>query len=147
MPNLSLHEIILLDKVSKSKSMTEFEIKELKDKQLIEGRKPNFHISAEVAINSDEKEKYIKNRGFKDEHYKKMILDYIRQYDFATKTNIDHLVLDILPAVLDEKQKANKVRNLIYALSKRDKYIENQGTVRYPKWALTSSKLQNQDEL
>jgi ATP-dependent DNA helicase RecG len=76
-----------------------------------------------------------------------MILDYIRQYDFATKTNIDHLVLDILPAVLDEKQKANKVRNLIYALSKRDKYIENQGTVRYPKWALTSSKLQNQDEL
>ena len=93
------------------------------------------------------KEKYIKNRGFKDEHYKKMILDYIRQYDFATKTNIDHLVLDILPAVLDEKQKANKVRNLIYALSKRDKYIENQGTVRYPKWALTSSKLQNQDEL
>ena len=70
-----------------------------------------------------------------------MILDYIRQYDFATKTNIDHLVLDILPAVLDEKQKANKVRNLIYALSKRDKYIENQGTVGYPKWALTSSKL------
>jgi ATP-dependent DNA helicase RecG len=49
MPNLSLHEIILLDKVSKSKSMTEFEIKELKDKQLIEGRKPNFHTSAGIA--------------------------------------------------------------------------------------------------
>ena len=70
-----------------------------------------------------------------------MILDYIKQYGFATKTNIDHLILDILPAVLDEKQKANKVRNLIYALSKREKHIENQGSVRYPKWTLTSSKI------
>ena len=49
---------------------------------------------------------------------KKMILDYIKQYGFATKTNIDHLILDILPAVLDENQKVNKVRNLKYAFNK-----------------------------
>jgi ATP-dependent DNA helicase RecG len=141
MPNLALREIILLDKVAKSKPISEAEVKELKEKQLIEGRKPNYHISAKVALNTKEKEQYIKNRGFKDEHYKKMILDYIREYGSASKANIDHLILDILPAVLDEKRKANKVRNLVYALSKRDKLIENQGTIRFPKWVLSLSKI------
>lgn len=140
LPSLSLQEIILLDKFSKGKPITESEAKELKTKALIEGRKPNYHISAIVAMNTDEKEQYIKNRGFKDEHYKKMILDYIHKYGSATKENIDQLILDILPAILDEKQKENKLRNLVYALSKKDKSIENQGTTRYPKWFLSSSK-------
>jgi ATP-dependent DNA helicase RecG len=134
MPNLNLDEIILLDKISKSKPINDEEAKKLKAKSLIEGRKPNYHISAIVAINTNEKEQYIKNRGFKDVHYKKMILDYIDKYGSAYKANIDQLLLDILPAVLDEKQKLNKVRNLIYALSKKDKIVENQGTTRHPKW-------------
>jgi ATP-dependent DNA helicase RecG len=50
------------------------------------------------------------------------------------------LLLDILPSVLDDKQKANKIRNIIYSMSKRDKTIENQGTTRYPQWVLSSSK-------
>ncbi|HTN07954.1 RNA-binding domain-containing protein [Agriterribacter sp.] len=134
MPDLSLGEIILLDKIVKSKSITDDEAKGLKVKGLIEGRKPNYFISANVANATDEKEKYIRMRGFKDNHYKKMILDYIDRYGSASKTNIDELLLDILPAVLDEKQKLNKVRNLIYALSRKEHIIENQGTIRYPKW-------------
>ena len=147
LPELSLEEIILLDKVSKLKMITDNEAKKLKSRKLIEGRKPNYHISAKVASNTNEKEQYIKNRGFKDDHYKKMILDYIKQYGSATKTNIDHLILDILPSVLDENKKANKLRNLVYALSKKDNWIENQGTVRYPKWILSSSKSEKLDEL
>ncbi len=147
LPSLTLQEIILLDKVSKARKLTNEEAKTLKQKFLIEGRKPNYHISSIVAINTDEKEQYIKNRGFKDDHYKKMILDYINKYGSATKENIYQLILDILPAVLDEKQKSNKVRNLVYALSKKDKLIENQGTGRYPKWVLSLSKLDKPDKL
>ena len=147
LPTLALDEIILMDKVAKGKVILDVEAKILKGKSLIEGRKPNFHISSLVAINTNEKEQYIRNRGFKDDHYKKMILDYIKQYGFATKANIDHLILDILPSILDERKKANKVRNLVYALSKKDKLIENQGTVRYPKWVLSSSKSKPLDEL
>ncbi len=51
-----------------------------------------------------------------------------------SKEDIDKLLLDILPGVLDEKQRKNKIRNLVYAMSKRDKSIKNQGTNRYPKW-------------
>lgn len=68
-----------------------------------------------------------------------MVLDMIKEYGSISKKDIDELLLDILPAVLDEKQKQNKVRNIIYSMSKRDNSIENKGTNRYPKWVLRSS--------
>ena len=137
---LSLQEIILLDKVAKQKPLSSNEIQDLKKKGLIEGRKPNFHISSTIANVTGEKASYIKQRGFKDSHYKKMIVEYISKYGKASKKDIDALLLDILPSVLDEDQKANKVRNIVYAMSKRDKTIVNQGTTRHPDWVLSSSK-------
>jgi hypothetical protein len=86
-------------------------------------------------------------RGFKDEHYKKMILELIGKYGKASKSDIDKLLLDILPGVLDDKQKANKIWNIVYSMSKRDKIIENQGTSRYPKWILSSSKRLNDEKI
>jgi len=50
------------------------------------------------------------------------------------------LILDILPSVLDDEQKENKIRNILYSMSKRDKTIANQGTTRHPKWVVNSSK-------
>lgn len=58
----------------------------------------------------------------------------------ATKAEIDGLLLDKLPAILDEHQQRNKIRNLIYALSKKEQRIENQGTNRYPVWKLVAVK-------
>jgi ATP-dependent DNA helicase RecG len=34
----------------------------------------------------------------------------------------------------------NKVRNLIYAMSKKDKSIVNKGTTRHPKWGKSITK-------
>jgi ATP-dependent DNA helicase RecG len=121
MPNLSLHEIILLDKVSKSKSMTEFEIKELKDKQLIEGRKPNFHISAEVAIATGEKSDYLKQRGIDDGYCQKMILKYLEKFGEGKREDFESLLLDKLPDVLDIIQKRNKIKNNLQTLRKQGK--------------------------
>ena len=121
MPNLSLHEIILLDKVSKSKSMTDFEIKELKDKQLIEGRKPNFHISAEVAIATGEKSDYLKQRGIDDGYCQKMILNYLEKFGEGKREDFESLLLDKLPDVLDIIQKRNKIKNNLQTLRKQGK--------------------------
>lgn len=133
-PELSLEEIILLDKVQKKKDLTDAEVRLLKGKHLIEGRKPNFHISISVAEKTEQKADYIKTRGLKDEHYKAMILEFIDKYGSASKEDIVKLVLDILPKILDEGQRSNKVRNLVYAMSKRDRTIKNSGTSRHPKW-------------
>lgn len=132
--DLSLDEIIMLDKVQKKKVLSDTEIEHLRAKGLIEGRKPNFHISSDVAEKTNLKAEYIKTRGLKDDHFKKLILEYLDKYKQASKEDIDKLLLDILPGVLGEKQRKNKTRNLIYAMSKKDKTIINQGTNRYPKW-------------
>ena len=50
--DLSLQDIILLDKVAKHKPLLDSEIKNLKKKKLIEGRKPNFYISFAIAKGS-----------------------------------------------------------------------------------------------
>ena len=132
--DLDLKTVVLLDRVQKGLPLKDIEIRFLKKQKLIEGRKPNLYISELVANVTGEKSDYIKLRGFKDEHYKKMILEYLEKYTTASKQDIEKLILDILPDILDEQKKANKVRNIIYAMSKKDKTIVNKGTTRYPKW-------------
>ena len=63
-----------------------------------------------------------------------MILEYLEKYKEASRNEIDKLILDILPKILDEQQKKNKVKNIVYAMSKKDKTIVNKGTSRYSKW-------------
>lgn len=133
-PSLDLKTIIMLDKVQKRKLLSSYEVKELKRRGLIEGRNPNIYISSKVALETGEKTEYIKMRGFKDDQYKKYILEYLEKYKTASKEDIEKLILDILPKILDEQQKKNKVRNIVYAMSKKDKTIINSGTSRYPKW-------------
>lgn len=132
--DLSLTEVILLDKVQKNLAINDDAAKLLKNKKLIEGRKPNYYISASIAELTGQKAGYIRNRGFKDDHYKKLILEYLDKYGSASKDDIDKLILDILAEVLDKKQKENKVRNLLYTMHKKDKSIINKGTARKSSW-------------
>ena len=138
--DLDLKTVVLLDRVQKALPITEDEIKRLKKLGLIEGRKPNVYISSSIAKVTGDKSSYIKLRGFKDEHYKKMILEYLDKYNSASKQDIDNLILDILPDILDENKKENKVRNLVYAMSKKDKTIVNTGTTRIPVWKKNITK-------
>jgi len=120
MPNLRLEEIIALDKVQKRLPLREDEAKHLKRLKLIEGRKPNYHISALIAKHSGQKAEYIKNKGFDDDFYKKTICDYLKQFGSAKRAELEQLLLDKLPDVLDEQQKSNKVKNLLQSLRKTE---------------------------
>lgn len=118
MPNLLLDEIILLDKVSKQKILSDDEIKSLKSKHLIEGRKPNFHISSDVAAVTGEKTDYMKQRGIDDKYCKKMILDYLEKFEKGERTDFENLLMDKLPDILNIQQKKNKIKNNLQALRK-----------------------------
>jgi len=134
MPELNLEEIMLLDKVQKNKKLSQKEAKKLQAKKLIEGRRPNYHISVSVANATGDMGEYIKMRGFKDEYYKKLILEYINKCGSASKQEIEELIIDLLPDILSPEKKHNKIRNIIYAMSKKDNTIHNTGTRRKPKW-------------
>ncbi|MBL7791121.1 MAG: putative DNA binding domain-containing protein [Saprospiraceae bacterium] len=134
-PDISLPEIILLDQVQKKQPISEEGAKLLKQKGYIEGRKPNFHISARVAVITGNKADYIRNRAFDDDHYKKMITDFIAKFGSASRKDIDYLILDKLSDVLNHKQKRSKVGNLLTSL-RQEGIISNEGTSAKPKWIL-----------
>lgn len=118
-PNLSLQDILLLDKVQKRQSLSSGEFQYLRKKGFIEGRKPNIFLSAKVIQPIDNehlRSQYISNRSFDDEHFKKMIVDYLHQFGVAKRSAIDNLIMPKLSSVLTEKQKRGKVRNLLTAL-------------------------------
>lgn len=126
LPALTLEDILLLDRVQKQKSLTDKQAKYLKSQGLIEGRKPNYYISAELAEFSDDKATYILHRAFDDQHYKQLILEYLQRFKIAKRVDINRLILDKLPDVLDAKQKENKVKNLLQAM-KQEGLIEPVG--------------------
>lgn len=119
LPNLALDDIILLDRVQKHKPLSDAQVRHLKAQRLIEGRKPNFHISAQVARHSDDLAQYILNRGIDDTHYKRLICELIQQSGSAKRSAIDKLLIDKLPDVLDIRQKAHKIKNLLQSLKKQ----------------------------
>jgi ATP-dependent DNA helicase RecG len=71
-----------------------------------------------------------------DNDYLHIIIHYLKQQKRATRDNINQLLSDLLPTNLVEKQKTDKVKNLIYKLSK-DGIIKNISTSRKnPIWTL-----------
>nr|WP_293298153.1 RNA-binding domain-containing protein [Allomuricauda sp.] len=133
-PDLDLADIIALDKVAKSKKLSAVEIKGLKGKGLIEGRKPNFHISISVAKVTGEQADYIKQRGIDDEYCKKIILDYLKKFGEGKRADFENILLDKLPDVLNTVQKQNKIKNNLQALRKQGK-IEPHGKI----WKMSNS--------
>lgn len=134
-PHLSLEQIIALDKVQKKKKLTTEEIRDLKSRGLIEGRKPNFVISALVtaSVSSDElKAHYLEHRGLEDEFYRKLILDYLKKFGESRRRNIETYLWGKLPAILTDAQKKHKVTNLLTSLRLKGK-IQNRG---YSGWSL-----------
>ncbi len=118
MPSLSLQEIMYLDKVTKHKTLSDEEIKLLKQKGLVEGRKPNFHISSNVAAVTGEQTEYMRQRGIDDNYCQKMIVEYLGKFKRGTRKDFENLLLEKLPDVLDEDQKKNKIKNNLQLLRK-----------------------------
>lgn len=126
MPELTLREIMLLDKVQKTKTLTSEELKELKSKKLVEGKRPNLHISSKVAKQTGQKDDYMKLRGIDDDYCKKIIVDYLKRFGTGKRADFEAVILDKLSDTLDINQKKNKVRNNLQTLRK-DGIIENIG--------------------
>lgn len=114
--DLSLAEVLLLDRVQKGRGLSPDEARGLREQGLIEGRAPRYFISAKVADVTGQKAKYIHNRGLDDTYYQRLVLDYLGRYGEATRADLDALLLAKLPDVLSPEQKANKVKNLLQGM-------------------------------
>lgn len=133
---INLDTAVLLDKVQKKKYINDIAIKYLRSKKLIEGRKPSLYVSREIAEITDKKAEYIQNKGISDNQCKLMIKNYLNTYQSATREDIKKLIIDLLPRILTEKQKEDKIKNILQSL-KRDNQIYNAGqSTRKAVWKL-----------
>ncbi len=122
-PQLTLEDILLLDKVQKQNKLSDEEFKYLKKHSFIEGRKNNIFLSYKViepTKNPQLKADYIKNRGLDDVFLKKYILDYLK-LGKVTRKDIDAFIWDKLPDVLNDTKKKNKIKNVLQELRKEGK--------------------------
>lgn len=137
---LPLRLVILLDQVQKRQGISKDDAKMLRRQKLVEGRYPNIYVASHLAISTDKKAQYIKNRAFDDAHYKDLVIQYLRKYGEASRQDIDALLMDKLSNVLSREQKENKIRNLLHQMSKQDRSIRNIGAGRRSIWVLNLDK-------
>ncbi|MEW6520600.1 MAG: RNA-binding domain-containing protein [Thermodesulfobacteriota bacterium] len=135
--NLTLLMVISLDRVQKHQLISQNDAKRLRREKLIEGRSPNYFISAKVAEWTGQKARYIHNRALDDDYYRHLVVEYLQKYKRASRKELDELLLPKLSEVLSPEQKQHKIRNLIQAL-RRNRVIHNIGSRGGPIWLLNN---------
>ncbi len=125
--DLSLDQVILLDKIQKRQPISKDDAAQLRKGHLIEGRLPNLYISSGIAQTTGQKTEYTRHRAFDRQYYKDLILEFLRQHKEATPADLQKLVMDKFSDLLDEKQRKDRMRALLYEMSNVDKTIFNAG--------------------
>lgn len=132
---IAIRDVIALDHVQKREAIDDDAVKRLRSQGLVEGKRPNLRVSAQVAAATGQEARYIE-ASMDDAHYKRLITDLIRKFGAKSPKDIQAMLVPKLSTGLTPQQKKDKVRNLVQALA-RDAVIKNAGG-RGPgaKWTL-----------
>ena len=133
--DLPLQFILGLDRIQKRLPVDDDMSKRLRKAGLIEGRKPNFHISASIAKATDKRAEYIRMKTQDDEFLAKLVTDFIEKFKSASRADIDKLLTQKLGDILTDQQKSKKISNLLFKLSRLG-IIRNAASRRSPSWVL-----------
>ena len=137
--DLSIDEILALDRVQKKLPISDDMSKRLRRDKLIEGRKPNFRISANIAATTPQKADYITTCAQDDEFYAKIVTDYLERFGKASRAELNNLLIEKINGILGQEQKKRKVANLLTKLRKAE-VIENIGSRKSSEWVLAEKK-------
>jgi ATP-dependent DNA helicase RecG len=126
-PELSLDDVILLDKVQKKQPVSETEIAHLRELKLVAG------VASELQVAGN----YIK---ITYQDYKQMILELITQNGSATRDDIVNLIMPTLSPDESKEKRLRKITNIVAKLSKQERVIRNiSNTDKYPVWKLVEN--------
>ena len=132
---LPLADVLALDRVQKRLPLTDEAVRHLRLNHLIEGRKPNIHVSSKIAAATASKAEYIRTRAQDDEHYAKLVVDYLSNFEKADRSEIDRLLSDKLSDALSSEQKRDKISNLLTKMRRQERIL-NAGSRAKPEWKL-----------
>lgn len=136
--DLDIATVILLDRVQKRLPLTDAAATYLRRQGLIEGRKPNFYLSATVAEVTNEQVAYTRNKGLEKERLKQFVLSHLRQFQPTSREKLANLLVPMLPAGLTDQQKRDKVKNLLTEMRAKDQSVTCHGRGPAAAWRLKS---------
>lgn len=114
--SLSLTDAVLLDQVQKGHSISSEAVAMHRKRKLIEGLIPHIYVSKNIAQATDQKVEYSKHKGLADKKCESLLLEFLKEHGSLTKKEIVRLLWDVLPDLLNDKQKNTKVYNILRKL-------------------------------
>ncbi len=134
---LTLKEVYYLDQVQKRNKITPEAAELLRAKKLVSGRYPELLVSDKANLKDSLRPAFVPRKVYSNLELKQIILDYLSKNKQAGRGEIDALLLDKLPESLDLKKKRNKIKNLLFQMSRTDFSIKNAGPATKPIWVLS----------
>ena len=107
--DLPIEQVVWLDRIQKKLQVDDAHIAELRSHGLIEGRKPNWTVSARVAQATRTENAYVLNSAFDDEHYKALLIKRL-MLGPASGAQLRELLFEKLPGVLNDAAKETKIK-------------------------------------
>ncbi len=134
--DLSLDQVMLLDRVQKGMSISKGECQNLRSAGLIEGRYPSLMVSGSIAKATGNAGRPIRKRSFDKQYYLDLVKDVIRTHQPVARKDINEALVSKLPDRLTHNQKIKRVQNLLQELRGMGK-IENKGSRASPRWVIS----------
>lgn len=117
--DLSLDEVMLLDRVQRKQRIGKDDHGKLKTVGLIEGRYPNLMVAGSIAKATGETGRHIRERGFDKKYYLDLIMALVREHGPVTRHDVDEALLSKLPDRLTVEQKKTRIHNLLSELARK----------------------------
>ncbi|MDO4423116.1 MAG: hypothetical protein Q4C15_13885 [Eubacteriales bacterium] len=132
--DLDLKTVFLLDQVQKRRTISKEDYKELKKRELVEGRYPALFVSYKIAEAVGDKAGYVRNKGLDIKIVKELIISSLQNGPLK-KADIYEAVRHAFPEVLSEEKRYKKLSNLLQVM-KKDGIVGVNGSTAHDEWFL-----------
>ena len=135
--DLPIEHVLWLDRVQKKRRLDTAQVTELRRAGLIEGRSPNLHISAQLAVATGQEVAYLNRRRPDADDYKTALCRLLALGP-QPRAKVDELLLPKLQLwIPDLAQRKEYVRTLLKEMTKEGRIQNIGGKTKAARWALT----------
>jgi len=135
--DMAWSEVLALDHVQKGALPDDETLLNLRKQGLVEGRKPNLHVTAEIAAATDSEAEYLHHRAFDDRYFCDLIVDYLKTFGSAKREKFNRLLEAKVSDLLTPAQKRGKIDRLLKRLQAEGK-IRVDGYGKSAVWTLAT---------
>ena len=135
--DLSLEDVIALDRVQKRKSLDAALLRPLRKRGLVEGRGAQVRISGAVAKAAGRDVSYTVDRGLDLQHYKALIVQLLKLGPQG-RPKINQLLLDKLPGAIAIDRRAGYIKSLLRDMAREGLIETDGGRTKAAKWRLVT---------